>query len=1078
MTTPEDLRANAEYIRMADEFVEVPGGSNNNNYANVRLIVEKAQAVRADAVWAGWGHASEYPTLPDTLKANNIKFIGPSGAAMRALGDKIGSTIIAQSAGVPTIAWNGADVRVKYATEGLSQALIDSASVKSVAEAASAAERVGFPLMIKASEGGGGKGIRKVTDMADLPAAFEAVAGEVPGSPIFLMRLVSAARHLEVQLLADEYGTAISLAGRDCSVQRRHQKIIEEGPVLAAPPSVWRRMEAAAVALAEEVGYANTGTVEYLFADRAATGEVPADAPESERYTFAFLELNPRLQVEHPVTEMITGVNLPAAQLHVAMGIPLHRIPDIRRLYGCAPTGDSTIDFATAQQCLPGGHVIAARITAENPDSGFQPTSGAVEELNFRSIPDVWGYFSVDGTGRVHEFADSQIGHLFAWGADREDARRKMVMVLKEVSIRGDIHTTVEYLADLLQTADFRANAIHTQWLDRRISSNLTPTKPPAILIAVLGAVWTAQGEFKARRAEYVACVKRGQLPSPDLLSLHCSPELIYDDVKFGFQASALSPTSMEVSIGGTAADVHLRELADSGMLVVVGGKSHVVYGQEEASGLRLMVDGATCMFTEEYDPTQLRASQTGKLAKCMVADGAHVAKGTAYAQVEVMKIILAPGDLIAALDLDDPSAVLKSTPFTGTLPQAWLELRGEGVRATTLHAAGTDAASGGAGKAQGAASPTPARHAHPRTAQQLMRSATETLRAALRGFEVSRPALANAWSDRDAAFSDPSLALEELEDVFAVAASRLPYEVHDGLQGVIARHKAKVAAHLGEEGAVTVMDMALPEHMRVRALGAHQVPELQLGEVLAVLDSGKPADMDSTAYAALVQPIRACAERFQRGVLGADRADLLEMLQEYLSVETRWHRIGSSGSRGAAEEVMRDMRSQWIDGGSTDAGLDDIFMTFCAHEHLRARNTVLLGALERVGALLERQKVEESAASGSAAAGGLLSKEDQAERLLHALAELRGSAYAEVALEARQLLIRAQQPSVLQRLMSVETVLKQAELSRRGDGSAGDVLPTTPSESAGEASPQQAGDTEATDPLVSLVNQEQPMAD
>jgi len=417
MTTPEDLKANAEYIRMSDRFVEVPGGSNNNNYANVRLIVEIAESCGVDAVWAGWGHASENPALPQALSAASppILFIGPPPGPMYALGDKIGSTIIAQSASVPCIAWNGSSLRVDYRREGLPPAVYDRANVKTAEEAVAAAAGVGYPLMIKASEGGGGKGIRKVVDPADLTVAFRQVAAEVPGSPIFLMRLAAGARHLEVQVLADAYGDAIALYGRDCSVQRRHQKIMEEGPVTAAPPDTWKAMEDAAVRLAREVGYVNAGTVEYLY------------MPETG--TFAFLELNPRLQVrvglrggggggrggeevthththtslpsvqvEHPVTEMITGVNLPTAQLHVAMGIPLAHIPDIRRLYGREPfvdvatllegsaVGDgdagaasgvtpaTAIDFYSQPRQPPQGHVIAARITAENPDSGFQPT--------------------------------------------------------------------------------------------------------------------------------------------------------------------------------------------------------------------------------------------------------------------------------------------------------------------------------------------------------------------------------------------------------------------------------------------------------------------------------------------------------------------------------------------------------------------------------------------------------------------------------------------------------------------------------------------------------------------------------
>eukprot|EP00566_Odontella_aurita_P005774 CAMPEP_0113543724 /NCGR_PEP_ID=MMETSP0015_2-20120614/10313_1 /TAXON_ID=2838 /ORGANISM="Odontella" /LENGTH=562 /DNA_ID=CAMNT_0000443907 /DNA_START=231 /DNA_END=1915 /DNA_ORIENTATION=- /assembly_acc=CAM_ASM_000160 len=462
MATPEDLRANAEYIRMGDVIVDVPGGSNNHNYANVTLIVELARLHGVHAVWAGWGHASENPTLPDALDRSDppIKFIGPSGPPMRALGDKIGSTIIAQTAGVPCIGWNGSHVLAEYdrSTGCLPEQAYSDATVGSATEASEAAEKVGFPVMIKASEGGGGKGIRMVDRPEDVQTAYRQVCGEVPGSPIFIMKLSSRSRHLEVQLLADEYGDAVALNGRDCSVQRRHQKIIEEGPPVATSPEVWAEMERAAVALAKAVGYTNAGTVEYLYSE-----------PDQKFY---FLELNPRLQVEHPVTEMITRVNLPAAQLQVAMGIPLRHIPEIRELYGKKRFEDgidTSIDFDNAERIAPHGHCIAVRITAENAEAGFKPTSGGIQELNFRSTPSVWGYFSMDSSGSIHEFADSQFGHLFAQGPDREQARRAMALALKELSIRGDISTTVDYISKLIELEDFVENRIDTGWLDALI---------------------------------------------------------------------------------------------------------------------------------------------------------------------------------------------------------------------------------------------------------------------------------------------------------------------------------------------------------------------------------------------------------------------------------------------------------------------------------------------------------------------------------------------------------------------------------------------------------------------------------
>eukprot|EP00529_Nitzschia_sp_RCC80_P015101 CAMPEP_0113491462 /NCGR_PEP_ID=MMETSP0014_2-20120614/27568_1 /TAXON_ID=2857 /ORGANISM="Nitzschia sp." /LENGTH=684 /DNA_ID=CAMNT_0000385253 /DNA_START=233 /DNA_END=2284 /DNA_ORIENTATION=- /assembly_acc=CAM_ASM_000159 len=590
MATPEDLRANAEYIRMGDVIIDVPGGSNNHNYANVTLIVELARLHGVQAVWAGWGHASENPLLPDTLAKSTppIKFIGPSGPPMKALGDKIGSTIIAQSAGVNCIAWNGDDVKADYDKERgeLPESAYDEASIHNATQASEAAAKIGLPVMIKASEGGGGKGIRKVERMEDVPNAYRQVCGEVPGSPIFIMKLSSNSRHLEVQLLADEYGNAVALNGRDCSVQRRHQKIIEEGPPIAASREVWTKMEEAAVALAKAVGYANAGTVEYLY--------------NEQTQEFFFLELNPRLQVEHPVTEMITKVNLPAAQLQVAMGIPLDKIPEIRTLYGRNRFEDDSIDFATTPRLPAAGHCIAVRITAENAEAGFKPTSGGIQELNFRSTPNVWGYFSMDSSGSIHEFADSQFGHLFASGVDREQARRNMVLALKELSIRGDISTTVDYISRLIELEDFIENHIDTAWLDGIIQENamllegggdgtnagltsrgsLTDMADANThLHVVIGAIIVAFNNCITDEKIFLDLLGKGQLPPRTLLKMTHPVELILNGVKYILKCTRKGKSAFKVELncendalskGFVICSV--RTLSDGGYLIEIGG--------------------------------------------------------------------------------------------------------------------------------------------------------------------------------------------------------------------------------------------------------------------------------------------------------------------------------------------------------------------------------------------------------------------------------------------------------------------------------------------------------------------------
>jgi acetyl-CoA carboxylase/biotin carboxylase 1 len=779
---------------MGDVIVDVPGGSNNHNYANVTLIVELARLHGVHAVWAGWGHASENPVLPDTLAKSNppIKFIGPAGPPMRALGDKIGSTIIAQSAGIPCISWNGEQVVAEYdrASGSLPEKAYEEATIANAAEACEAAARIGFPVMIKASEGGGGKGIRRVDAAEDVANSYRQVCGEVPGSPIFIMKLSSNSRHLEVQLLADEYGNAMALNGRDCSVQRRHQKIIEEGPPIAAIPAVWTEMEKAAVALAKAVGYTNAGTVEYLYSE-----------PDAKFY---FLELNPRLQVEHPVTEMITRVNLPAAQLQVAMGIPLYNIPEIRELYSRNRFEDvpsdpaNVIDFDNEIRVKPTGHCIAVRITAENAEAGFKPTSGGIQELNFRSTPSVWGYFSMDSSGSIHEFADSQFGHLFANGPDREQARRNMVLALKELSIRGDISTTVDYISKLIELDDFVNNNINTGWLDALIKENVEglgeaqsggrrfgvkdmPLNDHTYV--VLGATVLAFDLFKNGEDMFLKLLEKGQLPPQSLLNMTRDVELILSGVKYKLKCIRNGPHVLSICIPGNDTKfvvTNVRVLSDGGYLIDIGGKSHVAYltnKGDAATGVRLNVGGANVVFSPDYDPSSLRTDVAGKLVKKLVSDGARVKKGEPYGEIEVMKMFmplkveeggkftwcanegaaLAAGDLLATLELDNPDNVSQVTLFEGDL-----NVDGWGASA-------------------------PSNAGRPLL---LLRNAIEKLEGGMAGYILSEKAVDFALEDLQSAVTDPTLAVYEIGEQLSVLSGRIPAKLFDGISGMIAEFK------------------------------------------------------------------------------------------------------------------------------------------------------------------------------------------------------------------------------------------------------------------------------------------------
>lgn len=692
MATPEDVAANAEFVLMADEVIQVPGGPNTHNYANVRVIVDVARRCRAHAVWAGWGHASENPKLPEALEPLGIAFVGPTAGAMHALGDKISSMIVAQTASVPCLPWSGSGLTVTPDDQGkirsVDQDVYRAACVRSVEEGLAAAEKIGFPLMIKASEGGGGKGIRRVNGSEEFATNFDFVQREVPGSPVFLMKLASTARHLEVQILADKYGQAVALSGRDCSVQRRHQKIIEEAPVTVFSRSEeWRELEEAAVRLAKLVGYESTGTVEYLL--------------DIEHQQVSFLELNPRLQVEHPCTEMITGVNLPAAQLQVAMGIPLHRIPDVRILYGRTSESDSSIDFDGEQAARPPhGHVIACRLTAENPEAGFKPGGGRLTELTFRSAPNVWGYFSIKSAGLVHEYADSQFGHVFAWGHGRTEAREAMVLALKEMTLRSEFRTTAEYIVKLLETDTFRSCKQTTAWLDELIKGGFGRPKLDWIQMAAAGAVWMAMEHLDRVQRDATALLAKGQIPPADFFERKIHVKFIMNQTQYCLQVHESSPRSLVLLMRETELSVLVSRQADGAIMAsMLDGQNFIIYGRPEAAGLLLTVNGCSCLLEKEHNPTIVRTPSPGKLVRYLVEDGQMVAAGTAIAEIEVMKMYmtlsvsnagkvkpsrssgstLEAGDIIANILLLDPAGVKMAkeneSGFTTEPPPAGVHL-------------------------------------------------------------------------------------------------------------------------------------------------------------------------------------------------------------------------------------------------------------------------------------------------------------------------------------------------------------------------------------------------------------------
>jgi acetyl-CoA carboxylase, biotin carboxylase subunit len=422
----------ALHVRMADEAWPVGPSAPRESYLRIDKIVDVAKRSGADAVHPGYGFLAENAEFAAACHAAGITFIGPSPEAIALMGSKTAARQAAIRAGV----------RVVPGTEEPLDDRVPDADVIAIAN------RIGYPVMLKAVAGGGGKGMRVVTSAEELPSALRAARSEAGAafgeSAVYLERRIASPRHVEVQLLGDHHGTVLPFVERECTIQRRHQKVVEESPSRVVSPELRRRMTAAAVAVARAVNYTNAGTIEFLL-DPAGQ--------------FFFLEMNTRLQVEHPVTEMVTGVDLVQWQICIARGESLALDPDTL--------------------LAPRGHAIECRIYAEDPESGFLPSPGRIERLRVPSGPGVRDDSGAYEGGEVPIYYDPMISKLVAWGDTRSDALARMRRALAEYEVRG-VRTTIPFFQWLLNDDDFVAGRFDTGFIDRKLSArNGDPLRPP-----------------------------------------------------------------------------------------------------------------------------------------------------------------------------------------------------------------------------------------------------------------------------------------------------------------------------------------------------------------------------------------------------------------------------------------------------------------------------------------------------------------------------------------------------------------------------------------------------------------------
>lgn len=403
------------HVQLADEAVCIGEAPSSKSYLNIPNIIAASLTHHANAIHPGYGFLAENARFAEICADHNLTFIGPSPQAILAMGDKSNAKRTMQKAGVPTIP----------GSDGL---------IESPEQALAIAHRIGYPVMIKATAGGGGRGMRLVQQPEDLLRLLKAAQGEAEAAfgngGVYIEKALEEPRHIEIQILADSYGNVIHLGERDCSIQRRHQKLLEEAPSPAVTPRLRSQMGNAAIRAAKSINYVGAGTVEFLL---------------DKHGKFYFMEMNTRIQVEHPITEMITGIDIVAEQLRIAMGEKLR---------------------FTQNDITLSGHAIECRINAEDPERDFRPHPGRIS-----------GYLPPGGFGvrmdshiytdyEIPPYYDSLIGKLIVWGSDRQSAILRMKRALRECAITG-IPTTIGFHQQVLEDEEFRSGRVFTSFVDK-----------------------------------------------------------------------------------------------------------------------------------------------------------------------------------------------------------------------------------------------------------------------------------------------------------------------------------------------------------------------------------------------------------------------------------------------------------------------------------------------------------------------------------------------------------------------------------------------------------------------------------
>ena len=576
-----EAERHALFVRQADERHCLGEGG----YLDYDELERALTETHADAAWVGWGFVAEHPEFAELCERLGIVFVGPDADVMRALGDKVEGKRLAEKADVPVAAWSGG-------------------AVESIEEAQGHADTIGLPLMIKAAAGGGGRGMRRVDNADELENAFERAREEAKqafgDSRVLMERVVGSARHVEVQLIADGHGAVWALGVRDCTYQRRHQKVVEESASPALSPEQEREVADSAVELAKLAGYRGAGTVEFLY--------------EPNERRFSFMEVNTRLQVEHPVTEMVTGVDLVKLQLHIAAG---------GRLEGDPPP--------------PSGHAIEARLNAEDPGLGFTPTPGRISLLRLPGGPGVRVDSGVAEGDVVPPQFDSMIAKIIAYGSTREEAIARLRRAIADTMVVIDDGATNQgFLLELLGRDELRSGEVDTGWLDRLHGQGEVQTMRHADVALVRAAIELCDDATAKERSRFYAFARRGR---PEASAEVCrNVDLRYRGTGYRFAVSQVGPHRYLLEVDGTRIEAELEQVSEHEQLIRYGGGSYRTLTALQDADLLVEVDGVPHRVSRD-EGGLIRCPSPGVVVAIPVSPGDEVNAGDVLAVTESMKM-------------------------------------------------------------------------------------------------------------------------------------------------------------------------------------------------------------------------------------------------------------------------------------------------------------------------------------------------------------------------------------------------------------------------------------------------------